>query len=396
MWNPFRRRTERRAITDVPWDVGGPSTISVNQSRALGLTAVFAANRHIVDNVSTLPLQPFRKVGDARQPMGSLPQLFKRLDDAGRLGDWQAIALSSLVIHGNTVGVILERDGLGFPVEILWLPMNEVHVDDSFWPRVSVWYWRGRRLDPAELCHIPWIKVAGRTLGLSPIEHYALTISNGIQAQQYGNDWFAAGGIPPGKMKNSAKKVDQTEADAIKARLVASIRSRKPLVYGADWDYQPIVIPPEQAQFIETMKLTANQVAAIYGIDPTEIGGEAANSQEYANEEFRQTRRMQDLRPWMVRLERSFSAWLPENQHVRFNADAVIRADTKSRHEVYKLQREIGMANVDEIRAREDQQPLPDGKGQDYTPLSRTATAPAVEPRPDPTRNGRDPVPANT
>jgi phage portal protein BeeE len=131
-------------------------------------------------------------------------------------------------------------------------------------------------------------------------------------------------------------------------------------------------------------------VAAIYGIDPTEIGGEAANSMTYANEEHRETRKIQDLRPWIVRLERKFSAWLPNLQQVRFNADAVIRADTKTRHEVYKLKREIGMANVDELRTLENEQPLPNGEGKDYTPLGQAAAAsmPPPPPPPPPSLNG--------
>lgn len=387
MRNPFRRRTETRAITDVPWDVGGPLTAAVTQDRALTLTPVYAANRFLGDNVSTLPLQAFRRNGDKREPMGALPQLFRQLDDDGLLQEWIFVAVTSLALRGNAVGLITLRDGLDFPVGITWLSMDDIYVDDQnvFRP---VWYWRGRRLALDEFVHIPWFKIAGRTLGLSPIEAYALTISGGLQAQQYGNDWFAAGGVPPGKMKNAAKKISQDEADAIKARLVTAIRGRKPIVYGNDWDYEPIVIPPEQAQFIETMRLTANQVAAIYGIEPTELGGEAANSLTYANEEHRQTRRMQDLRPWLVRLETKFSSWLPERQYVRFNASATIRADLETRYEVYRIGREIGVVNVDEIRALEELPPLPDGQGQDYSPLAARRTATENRELVDSTGNG--------
>jgi len=410
MRNPFRRRTERRDITDVPWDVGGPTSMQINQDKALSLAPVYAAVRHIADNISSLPLDAFRKVDSLRQPMGSLPQLFKLLDDEGDLNDWVFTALTSLALRGNAVGLVTVRDGMQFPVMVAWLPMGEVHVDDEN-PMRPIWYWKGRRLVTDDVVHIPWFKIPGKTLGLSPIEQYALTISSGIQAQQYGNDWFTAGGVPPGRFKNTAKTIDQKDADEIKARLVTAIRTRRPLVYGADWDYDPYVIPPEQAQFIETMNLTANQVAAIYGLDPTEIGGEAANSQQYANEEHRQTRRMQDLRPWIVRLERKFSSWLPDRQYVRFNVDAVIRTDLKTRHEVYRIDREIGLHNTDELRAFEDLPPLPNGEGKDYTPLAQAAQEalpaapeqlalppgnPSDVPSDDPARsNGHKPIWAN-
>jgi HK97 family phage portal protein len=196
---------------------------------------------------------------------------------------------------------------------------------------------------------------------LSPIESYALTIVNGLGAQNYGTDWFNNGGFPPGTFKNSAKTVSQEEAEAIRARLVASIRARKPLVHGCDWEYSPVTVPPEQAQFIETLKMTANQVAAIYGIAPDEIGGEAANSLTYANEEHRETRRIADVRPWLVRFESVFSSMLPERQYVKFAADAVVRADLTTRYGAYKIAREIGLLSINEERALEDLPPVPGG-----------------------------------
>ena len=62
----------------------------------------------------------------------------------------------------------------------------------------------------------------------------------------------SSGGVPPGKFKNAAKTLDEAEARAVRDRLVNSIRSGKPLVYGADWDYEPIATPPDDAQFIRS------------------------------------------------------------------------------------------------------------------------------------------------
>ena len=77
------------------------------------------------------------------------------------------------------------------------------------------------------------------------------------------------------------------------------------------------------------------------------------------------------LRPWITRLEDAFSSLLPKPHYVRFNVDALLRVDTKTRHEVYQIDRQIGLKNIDELRALEDATPLPDGKGTDYTPLSQ-------------------------
>jgi HK97 family phage portal protein len=225
-------------------------------------------------------------------------------------------------------------------------------------------------VDRSDLVHIPWLTVPGQTLGLSPIEHYALTLGVGLGAQSYGAEWFAAGGVPPGTYKNSEQTIDQATATTIKTRLMAAIRSREPLVYGKDWDFNAISIPPQEAQFVETQNLTANQIAAIYGIAPEEIGGVPANSLTYNTEERRQIRRVADLRPWLVRFETGLSALLPERQYVRFNADATVRADLKTRYQAHHLALEDGWKNRDEVRGAEDLEPLPAGQGgQEYMPL---------------------------
>lgn len=356
----FFRSAEQRSVTasDVPWSHGGDPVESVSERKALGLVPVFAAVRHITDFSSTLPLHAYRKAGEERIRT-PLPQLFRTLQSTGELSAWLCQGMSSMVIHGNAVGWIVARDGMGFPTNVVWLERSDYDVDDS--SGRSVWYVKGRKVSRIDLVHIPWISVAGRTLGLSPIEYYAATVQSGRLAQQFGNDWFAGGGFPPAVFRNTARTVDPAQVSTIRARLQASIRRHEPLVTGNDWEYTPITIPPEQAQFIESQKLSANQVAAIYGIEPDEVGGEAANSLTYSNEESRQIKRAANLRPYLTRFEWAFASWLPERQFVSFTTDAPIRIDTKTRHEVYKIQREIGLRSINEQRALEDLPPVPGG-----------------------------------
>jgi len=355
----FFGKTESRAITSVPWNVGAPLTSAVNQDRALRLTPVFAAVRHIIDFGSTLPLDAYRKVGNQREAMPSLPKLFGDLETDGRLVPWMGAGLASLAVRGNAVGRKINTDGFGFPTAVEWISMDRVYVDDS--TGVGQWFIDGARVPRLDIVHVPWITIPGRTLGLSPIEYFAATINSGLDAQAFGNDWFKGGGFPPAVFRNIEKVVTAEIADGVRARLAAAIRRREPLVTGKDWEYQPITIPPEQAQFIETQKLSANQIAAIYGIAPDEIGGEAANSLTYSTEESRQINRAANMRPYLVRFERAFASWLPERQFVRFNTDATIRIDIKTRHEVYAIQRAIGLRSLNEQRALEDLPPVPGG-----------------------------------
>jgi HK97 family phage portal protein len=120
----------------------------------------------------------------------------------------------------------------------------------------------------------------------------------------------------------------------------------------------------------------------VYGIPPEMIGGEAGSSNTYANVEQQQINFvMFTLRPWLVRLETAFSALLPDRQYVKFNSDALIRADLKTRWEVNQIRVNLGAASLDEIRAQEDEPPLPNGQGQQYGPAAPSApAAPAATP----------------
>ena len=382
MRNPFRReRTEARSILDLPWNTGAAPHTAVTQDRALSLIPVYSANRLLAGTVSTLPLKAYRRVGDERQPMSAMPQLFRQLEEVGELQPWLHRCMTSLGLRGNAYGLITSRDGMQFPSQIEWLNPTEVSVDDTV-PGRPAWFWRGRRVEREDVLHIPWFTLPGQTQGLSPIGAFAATINAGLSAGQYGADWFAAGGVPPGKFKNTQQTVTQDQATAIKARLLSAIRTREPLVYGADWEYEPLSVAPAEAQFIESQKLTATQIASIYGIPPEMIGGESGNSLTYANVEQQQINfLMLTLRPWLVTLEHAFSAILPDRQYVRFNGDAVIRADIKTRWETYRVGLETGVLSRNEVRQMEDRAPIPGGDA--FTPVqqsqSESMPVPGVE-----------------
>jgi hypothetical protein len=144
---PSFRRTPRnlpevRSIDSVPWNSGGPSPTSslvLSEERARRLAPVYSAHRHLADGISTLPIKGYRKIGDRREPMGSLPQLLQFMEDDGTLVDWLTKLVMGLAGRGESVGLVLGRDGFGFPTNVLWRPWSEWFVDDAF-PGRAKWY----------------------------------------------------------------------------------------------------------------------------------------------------------------------------------------------------------------------------------------------------------------
>jgi HK97 family phage portal protein len=180
-------------------------------------------------------------------------------------------------------------------------------------------------------------------------------------------------------MKNSQKTITPQESEEISNRLSASMRSRKPLVFGSDWDFTALQVSPEESQFVETMRLNASQIAAIYGVPPTKVGGDAGGSMTYANVEQEGIDFVTfTLRPWLVLLEGRLSQLMPGREAVKFNVDALLRSSLLDRYTAHGLALDQGWRNRDEVRALEELPPLPNGEGQTYGPQP-AAIPPAPE-----------------
>jgi HK97 family phage portal protein len=377
------RGIERRAITSLPWGRSSDTQgIEVGPDSAMRLTAMWGSARILSTNLASVPIRQFRTVGDAQRQLPLSP-LFVKPSMQGELHDWIQRAVMSMVQHGNAVGFVTSRDYLGYPTGVEWLPRSWVQVIDTMPVGQPgsfidpIWYVLGQRVpDANDIVHIPWIPVPGRVWGLSPMAAFAKSVSTGLAAQEYTDGWFNSGGVPPGTFKNVHQVVDQADAAVIKERLVQAIKSRQPIVYGKDWEYSTLTLPAQQISFVETMRMTASQIASIYGVPPEMVGGETGGSMNYTSPQGRQVELIQlTLLPWVAKFEAHLSGLLPRGQFVCFDADSLVRLDPVARWSVYERQRLIGATNIDEIRNKENMPPLPDGKGQDYTPLPVAAGA---------------------
>lgn len=371
----------KRAITSLPWNTGGPPPLgSVTAERAISLIPLFACVRILADSVASLPLQLYRKVGAAREKIDFIPQLLFAPAARDNLFEWLHKCMTSLAMRGNAYGLITSWDQFGLPIAIEWLNPDEVYVDETDLVR-PVFYWRGREVATANIVHIPWVVMPGHVKGLSPVAAFAQTIGVGLSATEYGLSWFDNGGTPPSTMKNTQKTISPDESEEIRDRLAASIRARRPLVFGSDWDFTALAVSPEESQFIETMRLNASQIAAIYGVPPTKVGGDSGGSMTYANVEQEAIDFVQfTLRPWLVRLETKLSGLMTGSEFVRFNTDAMIRVDLQTRYAAHHSALTDGWQNVDGIRAIEDLPPLPNGEGQTYVlPAARSLPQPSRE-----------------
>jgi HK97 family phage portal protein len=349
----------------------------------MGLPALYAGVKLLADNAASLPLRVYQSFngpdGFPKHRLWGGPTIFDKPSVIGTYFDWMAQAMVSVLLQGNAWGYITGKDGYGFPTGIEWIPPEDVYVSEPqdvqtanpLRARVFVYGREVQWFGPdAEVFHVRGITLPGRIEAISPMRNFALTISAGQEAQRFGTDWYQAGGFPPGTFQNAEMEVNAAQAAEIRAELVKSLRRREPLVYGRDWDYKPVTVPPSEAQFIEAMQLNATQVAAILNLPAERLGGTRGDSLTYATAEQSTLQIIEALRPWLVRFEQSFFDLLPRNRFTRFWTDALLKTDIEARMNSYQTMRNIGIRTADEIRELEDLPPLSSGVGAEELPLT--------------------------
>lgn len=367
----FNRRPaepEARAISFADWSTDGVAAVRVTgMDSALRLAPVYAAVRLIADQAASLPMHGYRQAGAARELLPQQPSLLSGPSQRVSAFTWKQQALVSLLLRGNAFGLITSRSKSGFARNVEWLNPDAVNVDESAGaPR---YFWGGVALDSADVVHVTGLTLPGSCVGVAPMSAFRTVIEAGLQAQQFTRDWFVNGGpIGPGShLQNTERTLSPDQADAVKQRYRAAVQTGDVLVTGSDWSLQSLTVKADDAAFVESSRLTATQIASVYGVPPEMVGGQSGSSLTYSTVELNSLNFVTySLRPWLVRLEEAVSALLPAPQFARFNVDALLRADTKSRYEAHAIALGAGFLSVNEVRALEDRPPLLPGEGESH------------------------------
>lgn len=345
--------------------------VTVTTDASMRHAALWSSVHLLASTVSTMPV-------DVMGP-GAFGPAVSVVRDPSRLvsrREWVYQGMISLLLNGNAYGVVMARDQNQQPTIIEWADPNVVTVTQIKLFDQPVYRVGGQDVDADDILHLRAFVRPGSAVGRSPITYHAEQIGVGLGAQAFGAKWFGDGAHPSAILQNEDQTIDPVVAASVKERFMASLRGRRePVVLGKGWKYQQIQVSANESQFLETMGYTDAQIARIFGPGVAEVlGYETGGSMTYSNRE----QRTQDLlvfsiQPWLVKFEDAQSKLLPSGMWVKYNFDSLLRADTLTRHQVYQIDRNIGLRSIDEIRALEDEPPLPKGAGADYTPLIQPA-----------------------
>jgi HK97 family phage portal protein len=385
---PRPRKTEERVLsTSSIWGTVDPVTAFLNGSDVqpaneslLRLSPVYAATRLIADQIAALPCSAYTEANGINVKMPSQPQLIEDPSLYGTRYDWTHRMMTSLLLRGNAVG-LRGSEYRGWPGKVEWLDPSLVTCQETM-PGKPLYY-NGSPLIEGEFVHIPAYVLPGVRWGLTPVGSYRSVIAAGLAAQDFAADWFTSGApVPKGILRNTEQPVVAEAAKAVKESYKKNMSHGDVFVTGKDWEWTSVQMPADDIRFIEMLRASATQIASIYGVPPEMIGGETASSLTYSTVEQNMLNfSTLTLRPWVTRIEAVLTSLLPRGQYVKFNLDAVVRSDTKTKYDVFKIQSDMKHRTPNELRALDDLAPLPGG---DKFPKPPAAPAPEPIEPPEP------------
>lgn len=339
--------------------------VVVDDRASLQLLTVYGCVRLITDSIATLPVDVYRKVGNAKIEVAR-PVWLDNPTTSLDFTAWCTQVLSSLLLHGNAY-ILVTRNASGAIVELV--PLDPAKVTVRRENGRLVYLVHGMPI-PGEIVHIPGLMLAGMDVGLSPVEYARQSIGLGLATTRYGAEFFTGEGNMPGVIEMPGRAQPETLkgiAEQWRKRRREGGRGLPGVLQeGATW--KPTGVTNEQMQFLQTRKYTSAEIAAqMFMIDPSELGiGVDGTSLTYANLEQRNTRFVRvSLLPWIIRIEKALSDLMMRPRYAKFNVDGLLRSDLPTRYAAYSTGIASGFMTPNEARALEDMQPLPDDDAND-------------------------------
>ncbi len=371
----FRRNrpvSEDRALTAAtappPMLAPVPGGATVTPASALGIADVWACVRVLADAAASVPLVPYRRTAGGRQRFdGPLADLLRHPAPATTQAGLVGQAMAHLQLYGNAyIGKFRDGDGR---VEQLGLlhPERVTPELKAGEPRYAVRDGQGRESahGPEDVLHVRApLSVDGLT-GLSPIRQCRVALGLAGNLAEHAAVFFENGARPTGVLKTPTGNRDALEmVRAQWEHRQSGVRNAHRIaVVSGDVDFTPVTGPLDDLRFVEQRRLSTAEVARIFRVPPWVVGASAGDSLTYSNTEQQALAFVTySLRPWLVCFEQAITAdadLCRGNVYVEFLLDALLRADSKTRADVYALalDPERGWMTRAEVRRLENLDP---------------------------------------
>lgn len=357
-------------LGDYSADVTPPARSSapvVTEDRALALPRFFRGVQLIAGMGSQLTLEAWR----GRTLVDPAPSLVLQPDPWRSLRSFLMRAIVCLILDGNAF-LLKHRDpnGAVIGLEVLnprhvwikWSPLGVKSYEVNIRGR-----WVAKTYDEIE--HVRGLEIYGHDRGIGPLTAAREAVGGILTVREYADKWFTEGEGTSGLLRTD-QKLTPEEIRAAKNVWYGRNPDGTPIedghpdygrsgprvrVAGAGLDYDPMILNPADAQWLEAQNFGVTDIACLLGLPGdyllTAVEG---SSLTYANLAMIDTQFLKTtLLPNYLRpLEEAITASLPRGQNARFNTTEFLRADEKTQAEIDQIYLVNNVISPDEVRDR--------------------------------------------
>jgi len=396
--------TEPKAWNPGLWNLYGrmvKSGANVNEETAMGLSAVFNAVSLISGAIASMPLHLMKD--DGRNKTRALDRPVYRVLHSRTNSEMVAmVAREVMAVHvllwGNSFSLIV-TNGLGQVIELWPIAPQRVKVDRDSNGLIYI----VKKSDGSEvvfpgnqILHVPGLGFDG-LMGRSVVSLASESLGLGMAMEEFGARWFGSG-THPGVIVSHPGRLGQEAHDNLKGDLTAKYsglgKSHKLMLLEEGMKLENVGVPPEDSQFLQSRQFQINEVARWFNLPPHKIKDLTRSS--FNNIEQEQISYVVDsLIPWLVRFEQNFNGQLLSDKertagyYCKHVVEGLLRGDSESRGRFYNQMFMIGGMSVNEIREKEDLNPIPGGD-EHFVPLNMVPlrmagreVKPELEPEPE-------------
>lgn len=371
----------------IDWISGGAessSGVTVNEDTALNYTPFWASVRIISGTLASLPFLTYRRVGDGGKERAVDHPVYRLLH--GRPNEYMDIVTfletrqAQVLAYGNAYAEI-QRLWNGRPIR-LWplLPdRTSRDIDNNGVPFYKVRPLDGGKeviLPDYNVLHIKGLGFDSYT-GYNIVSKHKEAIGYGVAVKEYASRFFGGDGSPSGVLEHpeslgaeAATRLKESWAAAHKG--LSNAHRLQVLEEGMKW--KATGIDPEKAQALDTQKFTVDDCSRIFNIPPHKLG--SLDRATFSNIESQQIDFVTStmcywFRKWEA--ECDYKLFMPserDNMFCEILVDGLLRGDTESRYNAYNLGRMAGFLSVNDIRSKENLNPIGEDGDIYLTPLN--------------------------
>jgi HK97 family phage portal protein len=360
------------------WATGGQthSGERVSVETVLQLDAVFACIRLVAQTISTLPVMLYERGSGAGQAIVATEHPLYRVihdrpnADMTAVDFWTAMVANKLA-RGNAYAAITKRRTDNSVISLDPLPSDRVRIDrQRDGSRTYTYVFEGLTTvyQEEDILHLKGFSLDGYS-GISAIAAGRQSLGTALSAERVAGTMFKNGMKPSGYLKIpqflSAPQRQQTR-EYLQGFTGGENAGKIPMFEGG-WEFAPLSIAPDDAQFLETRSFNVETICRWFGVPPSLIGHtEKSTTWGTGLEQINLGFLTYTLRAHLKEIEQALSmkCLTPGDQtrfYAEFNVEGLLRADSKGRAEYYRTMGQSGFMTPNEIRALENLPPKPGG-----------------------------------